>query len=210
MSFVAMYYPYGSEGYNLIYDAYVLAEKYFAKVTRLTSEKYIRHLEWTAFFVMVVLHRLGKQDPAAVAAGLLHDFLEDVPGWTKERLAEALGHGVMGKQTAAYVDDVTKRPVSDFDGSKARRDEEYKLRLLKVVLGSALIKIGDTCHNLVTQWVKSVERQRAKVSFAKTVCRELAKKHDLSVPELNAAIMLAEYSLSARDYWESLPLPKRS
>jgi (p)ppGpp synthase/HD superfamily hydrolase len=210
MTYISSEYVPGTKEYVFIDEVYTFAEHEFRHQSRETGEKYIRHLEATTIVVFHLLQRLKVQDPVALAAALLHDLFENIRTWKKDTLAARFSaYGAWGVTLAEYVYDVSKRHESEFDGSKARRDAAYHLALLRVSLAPALIKIGDTIHNLVTSWGKSTDRQNAKIYFANTVCRELVSKHDIVVPELGIAVWMAQGQLYARRTAEVL-LPSRS
>ena len=144
---------------------------------RKTGEPYITH----PIEVVDILTGL-EMDTPSLAAGFLHDVIEDC-GVTREELA-----GEFGEEIAALVDGVTKLKLADFErrdptlaaaaaasAEEAAPDPRRKKRmetrssaenLRKILLAMAkdfrvmVIKLGDRLHNMRTLQGLSPERQR--------------------------------------------------
>lgn len=124
-------------------EAIKLASRLHRNQTRKDSEQtpYVSHLIATAILVSTV-----SDDEDAVIAGLLHDSLEDVPGYTYEKLVADCGERV-----ATIVKHVTE----PLDANKEADDQIPWLKRKEVYLDnlrqggkeSALVSAGDKIHN---------------------------------------------------------------
>ena len=136
---------------ELIERSYRVAEKAHAGQKRASGEPHIRH----CLAVAAILNEIGAP-PAAIAAGLLHDTVEDT-GLTLVELRRDFGPEVAG-----LVDGVTKLtqlPRVSTRGGKAERPSKGELAketLRKTFLAMGddvrvvLIKLADRLHNMKT------------------------------------------------------------
>ena len=87
-----------------------------------------------------------KLDVVAVAAGLLHDVVEDTLT-TPERIAE-----LFGDEIAHVVEGVTKIGAIPFSSSEERQAENFRKMLLAMVddIRVILVKLADRLHNMRT------------------------------------------------------------
>jgi len=87
-----------------------------------------------------------KLDVVAVAAGLLHDVVEDTLT-TPERIEE-----LFGKEIAHVVEGVTKIGAIPFSSSEERQAENFRKMLLAMVddIRVILVKLADRLHNMRT------------------------------------------------------------
>jgi len=87
-----------------------------------------------------------KLDVVAVAAGLLHDVVEDTLA-TPERIAE-----LFGPEVAHVVEGVTKIGAIPFSSSEERQAENFRKMLLAMVddIRVILVKLADRLHNMRT------------------------------------------------------------
>src|SRR3979409_2205885 len=87
-----------------------------------------------------------KLDVVAVAAGLLHDVVEDTLT-TIERIRE-----LFGPEVAHVVEGVTKISAIPFSSSEARQAENFRKMLLAMVddIRVIFVKLGDRLHNMRT------------------------------------------------------------
>jgi GTP pyrophosphokinase len=133
------------ESAELIRGAYTLAAVAHSGAFRLSGEPYLTHPLAVAYILACM-----KLDAVTIAAGLLHDTVEDTPV-TLEEIRENFGPE-FGPQLAGLVDGVTKLPKEGFDGPAARRAANME----KLVLASAadlrtlLVKLADRLHNMRT------------------------------------------------------------
>ena len=143
---------------ELIEHAYAVAERAHAGQVRKSGEPYIQHPLAVAF----LLADLGM-DPDTIAAGLLHDVVEDSDIDLK-RLAQEFGPGV-----ANLVDGVTKLEQIDRFSQKSEglRDARESESLRKMFIAMAedirvvIIKLADRLHNMRTLDPLPEERRKA-------------------------------------------------
>src|SRR5574342_879812 len=100
-----------------------------------------------------------KLDVVAVAAGLLHDVVEDTLT-TIERIQE-----LFGPEVAHVVEGVTKISAIPFSSSEERQAENFRKMLLAMVddIRVVLVKLADRLHNMRTLGHLSEER-RVKIA----------------------------------------------
>src|SRR5205085_3347052 len=87
-----------------------------------------------------------KLDVVAIAAGLLHDVVEDTLA-TIERIRE-----LFGPEVAHVVEGVTKISAIRFSSSEERQAENFRKMLLAMVddIRVILVKLADRLHNMRT------------------------------------------------------------
>src|SRR4026208_2226525 len=87
-----------------------------------------------------------RLDVVAIAAGLLHDVVEDTLT-TIERITE-----LFGPEVAHVVEGVTKISTIPFSSSEARQAENFRKMLLAMVddIRVILVKLADRLHNMRT------------------------------------------------------------
>ena len=135
-----------------IQKAWEFCVRYHAGQMRASGEPYIIHpLE-----VAEVLAEM-KLDATAIAAGLLHDAVEDTPV-TSEEIAAAFG-----EQVAHIVEGVTKIDKIQFANREDRQAENVRKMLLAMVsdVRVVLIKLADRLHNMRTLEHLKPDRQEA-------------------------------------------------
>ena len=141
------------DGYLLVEKAYHFAENAHAGQKRKSGEPYFIH----PCFVASILTEL-MIDPPTIAAGLLHDTVEDCEGVTLSMLSEEFGDEV-----ARLVDGVTKLNKLNFE----TREEAQAESLRKMILAMSkdirvvLIKLADRLHNMRTLKFQPHDRQVA-------------------------------------------------
>ncbi len=141
------------EGAELVRRAYLFAEDAHRDQKRKSGEPYFIH----PCFVASILTEL-MIDPPTIAAGLLHDTVEDVEQVTLETLRREFGDEV-----AWLVDGVTKLDKLDF----ADKEEAQAESLRKMIFAMSkdirvvLIKLADRLHNMRTLKFQRPERQVA-------------------------------------------------
>src|SRR6185437_2879466 len=98
-----------------------------------------------------------KLDSTAIAAGLLHDAVEDTPVTTEDITAK------FGEQVAHIVEGVTKIDKIQFANREDRQAENVRKMLLAMVsdVRVVLIKLADRLHNMRTLQHLALERQQA-------------------------------------------------
>jgi GTP pyrophosphokinase len=141
-----------SEDISLIRKAWEFCVNHHAGQMRASGEPYIIHpLE-----VAEVLAEM-KMDSTAIAAGLLHDAVEDTPATNEEIAAK------FGDQVAHIVEGVTKIDKIQFANREDRQAENVRKMLLAMVsdVRVVLIKLADRLHNMRTLEHLKPERQEA-------------------------------------------------
>jgi GTP diphosphokinase / guanosine-3',5'-bis(diphosphate) 3'-diphosphatase len=126
---------------TIVKKAYDYSLKYHDGQTRASGEPYLIHpLE-----VALVLAEM-KMDPVAVAAGLLHDSVED----TSVTIADIRKD--FGEQVAHIVEGVTKISKIDFATREEQQAENLRKMMLAMVddIRVVLIKLADRLHNMRT------------------------------------------------------------
>jgi len=141
-----------SEDIPLIRKAWEFCVRHHEGQTRASGEPYIIHpLE-----VAEVLAEM-KMDATSIAAGLLHDSVEDTPA-TNEEIAAGFG-----EQVAHIVEGVTNINKIEFANREDRQAENVRKMLLAMVsdVRVVLIKLADRLHNMRTLEHLRPERQES-------------------------------------------------
>jgi guanosine-3',5'-bis(diphosphate) 3'-pyrophosphohydrolase len=127
---------------DIIDRAYIYSARVHDGQVRLSGEPYLSHpLEVAGILTDM------KLDVVSVAAGLLHDVVEDTHASTEEL------HEMFGKEITHIVSGVTKLSVLPFSSSSQARQAES---IRKMILAMAddirviLIKLADRLHNMRT------------------------------------------------------------
>ena len=126
---------------ELLRRAYVFSALEHKGQVRHSGEPYLVHPLEVADFLADM-----KLDVVAVAAGLLHDVVEDTLT-TPERIAE-----LFGPEIAHVVEGVTKIGAIPFSSSEERQAENFRKMLLAMVddIRVILVKLADRLHNMRT------------------------------------------------------------
>ena len=126
---------------ELLRRAYVFSALEHKGQVRHSGEPYLVHPLEVADFLADM-----KLDVVAVAAGLLHDVVEDTLA-TPERIAE-----LFGPEVAHVVEGVTKIGAIPFSSSEERQAENFRKMLLAMVddIRVILVKLADRLHNMRT------------------------------------------------------------
>jgi GTP pyrophosphokinase len=135
----------------IVKKAYDYSQKHHAGQSRASGEPYLVHpLE-----VACVLAEM-KMDTVAVAAGLLHDSVEDTSVTVADIRQE------FGEQVAHIVEGVTKISAIDFSSREEQQAENLRKMMLAMVddIRVVMIKLADRLHNMRTLEHLSPERQQ--------------------------------------------------
>ncbi|MFQ6082842.1 MAG: RelA/SpoT family protein [Candidatus Aminicenantia bacterium] len=135
---------------DLLRKAYVFAAKAHKGQVRLSGEPYLNHpLEVTNMLADM------KLDEITLAAGLLHDVLEDTD-ITLETLRE-----LFGEEVTHLVEGVTKISRIKFTSPEEHQAENIRKVILAMIddLRVIFIKLADRVHNLKTLKFQSEEKQ---------------------------------------------------
>ena len=136
---------------GIIRKAYDYSQKHHAGQMRASGEPYLVH----PLGVALVLAEM-KMDPVAIAAGLLHDSVEDTSVTVVDIRKE------FGEQVAHIVEGVTKISAIDFASREEQQAENLRKMMLAMVddIRVVLIKLADRLHNMRTLEHLPPERQQ--------------------------------------------------
>ena len=134
------YHP--ADDMGVIERAYTFAQKAHEGQTRMSGEPYFSHPCEVALILADIM-----MDPATIAAGLLHDVVEDVEGVTSETLEKNFG-----SEIATMVDGVTKLNKMDFFTKEEQKSESIRKMFIAMAkeIRVVLIKLADRLHNMRT------------------------------------------------------------
>ena len=136
---------------EIINRAYNYSLKHHTGQTRASGEPFLVHpLE-----VAQVLAEM-KLDSSSIAAGLLHDAIEDTEATREDIKAN------FGEQVAHMVEGVTKIDKIEFASKEERQAENVRKMVLAMVddIRVVLIKLADRLHNMRTLEHLPPERQQ--------------------------------------------------
>ncbi len=156
-----------TEDISLIRKAWEFCVRHHEGQMRASGEPYIVHpLE-----VAEVLAEM-KMDATAIAAGLLHDSVEDTPATNEEIQAG------FGDQVAHIVEGVTKIDKIQFANREDRQAENVRKMLLAMVsdVRVVLIKLADRLHNMRTLEHLNPDRQDAIARETQDIYAPLAHR----------------------------------
>jgi GTP pyrophosphokinase len=136
---------------DLLRRAYIFSAKAHQGQTRLSGEAYLNH----PIEVAAILAGL-KLDAATVAAGLLHDTIEDTPAKPEEILA------MFGSEVSMLVDGMTKLSRMELQSREQREAENFRKMIVAMAkdIRVILIKLADRLHNMRT--LKSLPPEKQK------------------------------------------------
>ena len=140
-----------SDDLDIIRKAWEFCLEHHKGQLRASGEPYVLHpLE-----VALVLAEM-KLDSTAIAAGLLHDAVEDTPVTTADITAK------FGEQVAHIVEGVTKIDKIQFANREDRQAENVRKMLLAMVsdVRVVIIKLADRLHNMRTLEHLSPEKRQ--------------------------------------------------
>ena len=167
---VKKYHP--SDDISLIEKAYRVAADAHKDQKRKSGEPYIIH----PLCVAIILADL-ELDKESIAAGLLHDVVEDTV-MTEEELTEEFG-----PEVSLIVSGVTKLAQLKYSADKV---EEQAENLRKMFLAMAkdirviLVKLADRLHNMRTAQYWSPETQKKKARETMDIYAPIAQRLGIS------------------------------
>ena len=148
---VAKTYILDEKNLSLIKKAYVVANEKHIGQLRKSGEPYIQHPLEVAYILATL-----NCGPSTIAAGLLHDVLEDTE-MTKDEMAKEFNSDV-----AEIVDGVTKISKLKYmtkEKALAHNHEKLLLAMAKDIR-VILVKIADRLHNMRTIGFHNYEKQK--------------------------------------------------
>ena len=140
---------------DIIDRAYIYSARVHDGQVRLSGEPYLSHpLEVASILADMNL------DVVSVAAGLLHDVIEDTSA-TEEDIKEMFGQDVFN-----IVSGVTKLSKLPFRSSQARQAESIRKMILAMAddIRVILIKLADRLHNMRTLQFHNNEQKKKKIA----------------------------------------------
>jgi GTP pyrophosphokinase len=148
-SLVLSYSP--NSNIELLEKAYVYSAKAHQGQIRLSGEPYLSHPLEVAYILAQM-----KMDVVCIAAGILHDTLEDtdtdLP--TLKRL--------FGEETTVVVDGVSKISKMQFESREERQAENIRKMILAMSsdIRVILVKLADRLHNMRTLGYQPAKKQQ--------------------------------------------------
>ncbi|NTU42009.1 MAG: bifunctional (p)ppGpp synthetase/guanosine-3',5'-bis(diphosphate) 3'-pyrophosphohydrolase, partial [Nitrospirales bacterium] len=152
---------------QLIKKAYIFSSEAHCSQKRVDESPYIKH----PLAVADILADM-KVDTATIAAGLLHDTVEDT-GTTPEDIKE-----LFGAEVAFLVDAVTKLSKVEFKSREDAQAENFRKMLLAMSkdVRVIIIKFADRLHNMRTLEHLSEEKRRRIASETLEIFAPLANR----------------------------------
>ena len=146
---IRRYHP--DDDMDLVRRAYAFSEQAHHEQRRKSGDPYFVH----PCAVAVILADL-MLDATTIAAGLLHDCVEDVECVTTQTIAEMFGQDV-----ELLVDGVTKLSKLNFSSREEQQAESLRKMFLAMAkdIRVVLIKLADRLHNMRTLKYQKPERQ---------------------------------------------------
>ena len=167
---IRKYHP--SDDLTMIERAYRIAKEAHKEQKRKSGEPYIIH----PLCVAIILADL-ELDKETIAAGILHDIVEDTEMTEEELTAQ------FGQEVALLVDGVTKLTQLSWSADKVEMQAE---NLRKMFLAMAkdirviLIKLADRLHNMRTLQYMKPEKQKEKARETIEIYSPLADRLGIS------------------------------
>ena len=160
---IRRYHP--DDDMDLVRRAYAFSEEAHREQRRKSGDPYFVH----PCAVAVILADL-MLDATTIAAGLLHDCVEDVECVTAQTIGERFGQDV-----ELLVDGVTKLSKLDFSSREEQQAESLRKMFLAMAkdIRVVLIKLADRLHNMRTLKYQKPERQVPSPAKRSTSTRRL-------------------------------------
>ena len=126
---------------TLLQRAYVFSASRHAGQIRLSGEPYLSHPLAVAYILADM-----RMDEATIAAGLLHDTVEDTEATVQEVQA------LFGKDVADIVDGVSKITLMKFESKEEAQAENIRKMILAMAedIRVLMVKLADRLHNMRT------------------------------------------------------------
>ncbi|NLY29909.1 MAG: bifunctional (p)ppGpp synthetase/guanosine-3',5'-bis(diphosphate) 3'-pyrophosphohydrolase [Firmicutes bacterium] len=146
---ISQYSPHAD--LEIVERAYAVAEEAHQNQYRDSGDVYFRH----PYEVAMILAEF-EYDPVTIAAGLLHDVLEDTDV-TREEIAEGFGEEIL-----LLVDGVTKLSRIPFQSHEEQQAHSLRKMFLAMAedLRVVVIKLADRLHNMRTLRYLPEDRQK--------------------------------------------------
>jgi GTP diphosphokinase / guanosine-3',5'-bis(diphosphate) 3'-diphosphatase len=155
-------------GDRLIHQAYVFAREQHTGQMRKSGEPYICH----PIAVADILYNLGGEPPM-IAAGFLHDIVEDIEAITVADIEK-----MFGAETAHLVEGVTKLSKLNFRSKKEQQAENFRRMFLAMAqdIRVIVVKLADRLHNMQTLEHMPPEKQKLIAQETRDIFAPLANR----------------------------------
>ncbi len=152
---------------DLVRRAYIFSARAHQGQTRLSGESYLIH----PLDVAKILAEL-KLDAATVAAGILHDTIEDTTSTTEEI------RSLFGDEVAKLVDGMTKLSRIELQSREEREAQNFRKMIVAMSndIRVILIKLADRLHNMRTLTFLSPEKQKRTAQETLDIYAPLANR----------------------------------
>lgn len=189
---VKKYHP--SDDISLIEKAYKIANEAHKDQARKSGEPYIIH----PLYVAIILADL-EMDKETIAAGILHDVVEDTI-MTYEEIEKEFGTDV-----ANLVDGVTKLGILEYAGRDKLEQQAENLRKMFLAMAKdirvIMIKLADRLHNMRTLKHVPPNKQQEKARETLDIYAPIAQRLGISKIKVELDDLSLKY-LEPEAYYE--------